>query len=140
MSEHRFDLPLKATPDTIGQREELADEACHALVRAGIPVYRGNPEEDSVDRPGANVQVDPLADGGVLVEWNTQAELATAAVSLLESGVDPLNLPHAIRHYQTVQICMRDAILGILVSAGFHVEEADAHSYGNAVHVKGFMP
>ncbi|MET4670346.1 hypothetical protein [Streptomyces sp. PvR018] len=134
MSEHGFDLPPKATRAVMDRREELADRACEALVQAGLPVCRGS----SQGGPGADVQVDPLADGGVLVEWSTQEELATAAVNLLESGVDPSNLPHAIRHYETVQTCMRDAVLQILASAGFRVERADAHIYGSAVHVRGF--
>lgn len=134
MSEHRFNLPPKATRDVMDRREELADKACDALVHTGLPAYRGT----SQGGPGANVQVDPLADGGVLVEWRTQEELATAAANLLESEVDPSNLPHAIRHYEIVQTCMRDAVLHILTSAGFHVERADAHTYGSAVHVKGF--
>ncbi|MFI7287695.1 hypothetical protein ACIBRY_13765 [Streptomyces anulatus] len=140
MSEHGFDVPPKAPPDVIGRREALADAACLALDRAGIPAHRGDLGEDSADRPGADVQVDPLADGGVLVEWNTREELATAAVNLLESGVDPSNLPHTIRHYETVQTCMRDALLRILASAGFQAERADEHTFGSAVRVTGFLP
>ncbi|SBV05256.1 hypothetical protein YW5DRAFT_02806 [Streptomyces sp. Ncost-T6T-1] len=138
MSEYGFGLLPKAPPDVIAQREGLADEACRALVRAGIPAYRGNLDEDSGGRPGAHVRVDPLADGGVLVDWNTQGELAAAAVNSLERGVDPAHLPQEIRHYEAVQTCMRGAVLGILASAGFQVEEADAHSFGSAVRVKGF--
>ncbi|MFD3960754.1 MULTISPECIES: hypothetical protein [Streptomyces] len=136
MGEHGFDLPPKATREVMDRREELADKAREALVQAGLPACRGT----SQGGPGAHVQVDPLADGGVLVEWGTQEELATAAANLLESGVDPSNLPHAIRHYETVQTCMRDAVLQILTSAGFHVARADAHTYGSAVHVKGCNP
>ncbi|GAA2998014.1 hypothetical protein [Streptomyces fulvorobeus] len=140
MSGQGFDLPPKAPPDVIGQRDALAVEACRALAQAGIPVYRGQLGEEPGGRPGADVHVDSLATGGVLVEWNTQEELATAAADLLESGVDPSDLPHVIRHYETVQTCMRDALLCILASAGFHVEEADMHAYGSAVHVKGYTP
>ncbi|GGR84005.1 hypothetical protein GCM10010284_16420 [Streptomyces rubiginosohelvolus] len=135
---YNFDLPPKATPEVITERGQLADEACRALVRAGISAYREDLDEHSGGRPGAHVRVDPLADGGVLVDWNTQAELTAAAVDLLERGVDPSHLPREIRHFETVQTCMRDAVLGILASAGFQVEKADAHSYGNAVQVKGF--
>ncbi|MFF4942767.1 hypothetical protein [Streptomyces rubiginosohelvolus] len=138
MSGNNFDLPSKATPEVIAQREQLADEACRALVRAGISAYGEKLDEDSGGRPGAHVRVDPLADGGVLVDWNVQAELTAAAVDLLERGVDPSHLPWEIRHFETVQTCMRDAVLGILASAGFQVEKADAHSYGSAVQVKGF--
>ncbi|MFD8670981.1 hypothetical protein ACFV1U_37120 [Streptomyces microflavus] len=72
------------------------------------------------------------------MEWSAQEELATAAVDLLERGVDPSNLPHTIRHYETVQTCMRDAIVQILASAGFRAERTEAHTYGSAVHVRGF--
>ncbi|MFD3880747.1 hypothetical protein [Streptomyces microflavus] len=134
MSENGFDLPAKATRDVMDRREELADRACEELVQAGLPALLGSPQGG----PGVNVQVDPLADGGVLVEWSTQEELATAAVNLLEKGVDPSNMPHTIRHYETVQTCMRDAILQILASAGFRAERAEAHTYGSAVHIRGF--
>ncbi|MFI8163817.1 hypothetical protein ACIOHB_38365 [Streptomyces microflavus] len=134
MSENGFDLPAKATRDVMDRREVLADRTCEALLQAGLPACRGS----SQGGPGATVQVDPLADGGVLVEWSTQEKLATAAVNLLERGVDPSNLPHTIRHYETVQTCMRDAILQILASAGFRAERAEAHTYGSAVHVRGF--
>ncbi len=33
---------------------------------------------------------------------------------------------------------MRDALLAVLISAGFEVEEADPHTYGGAVRVSGF--
>ncbi|MEV0218638.1 hypothetical protein [Streptomyces sp. NPDC050704] len=120
--------------------EELADEACHALAQAGIPVYRGGLGGESEGRPGAEVHVNPLADGGVLVEWNTGAELTAAALNIPPGELDPSNLPHAIRHYETVHTCMRATLLGILASARFHVEEADGHTYGIAVHVWGFRP
>lgn len=133
MSQHGFDLPPTATRDVMDRRKELADRACDALTQAGLPAFQGN----SQYAPGANVLVESLADGGVLVEWSPQEDLATAAANLLENGVDPTNLPHAIRHYETVQNCMRDAVLQILASAGFDVEKADAHTYGSAVHVRG---
>lgn len=136
MSQHGFDLPPKATREVMDRRNELADKACGALIQAGLPASLGT----SHGVPGANVQVESIADGGVLVEWSTQESLATAAVDILESGVDPTNLPQAIRHYETVQTCMRDAVLQILTSAGFHAERADAHTYGSAVHVKGGCP
>ncbi|WP_234017917.1 MULTISPECIES: hypothetical protein [unclassified Streptomyces] len=74
------------------------------------------------------------------MDWGTQEELATAVANLLESGVDPSNLPHAIRHYETVQTCMRDAVLQVLTSAGFQAARADMHTYGSAVHVEGAHP
>ncbi|MFD8727823.1 hypothetical protein [Streptomyces sp. NPDC059611] len=136
MSQHGFDLPPTATRDVMDRRKELADRACDALTQAGLPTFQGT----SQDAPGANVLVESLADGGVLVEWRTQKGLTTAAANILEIGVDPTNLPYAIRHYETVQNCMRDAVLQILASAGFDVGKADAHTYGGAVHVKGVCP
>ncbi|MFD8622059.1 hypothetical protein [Streptomyces sp. NPDC059513] len=136
MSQHGFDLPPTATRDVMDRRKELADRACDALTQAGLPAFQGT----SQDAPGANVLVESLADGGVLVEWRTQEGLATAAANILEIGVDPTNLPYAIRHYETVQNCMRDAVLQILASARFDVGKADAHTYGGAVHVKGVGP
>lgn len=136
MSQHGFVLPPKATREVMDRRKELAEKACDALTQAGLPAFL----DASQDVPGAHIQVESLADGGVLVEWSTQESLATAAVDILENGVDPTNLPQAIRHYETVQTCMRDAVLQILASAGFHVERADAHTYGSAVHVKGGCP
>ncbi|MEV7296652.1 hypothetical protein AB0N79_34275 [Streptomyces microflavus] len=136
MNQHGFDLPPKATLDVMDRRKELAEKACDALIQAGLPAFL----EASQGVPGAKVQVESLADGGVLVEWSTQESFATAAADLLENGVDPTNLPQAIRHYETVQTCMRDAVLQILASAGFHVDRADAHTYGRAVHVKGGCP
>ncbi|MEU9184119.1 hypothetical protein AB0D14_06035 [Streptomyces sp. NPDC048484] len=140
MTKQEFDLPPKASPDVIAQRNALADQACRALAQAGIPVHRIALGGESEGRPGAEVHVDPLADGGVLVEWNTGAELTTAALKIPPGELDPSNLPYAIRHYETVHTCMRAALLGILASARFHVEEADGHTYGAAVHVWGFRP
>ncbi|GAA4001231.1 hypothetical protein GCM10022384_55190 [Streptomyces marokkonensis] len=40
-------------------------------------------------------------------------------------------------HHATIHNCMRDALLRILASAGFQVEEADGHAHGSAVHVTG---
>ncbi|MGW3298062.1 hypothetical protein [Streptomyces rubiginosohelvolus] len=107
MSGNNFDLPSKATPEVIAEREQLADEACRALVRAGISACGEKLDADPGGRPGAHVRVDPLADGGVLVDWNVQAELTAAAVDLLERGVDLSHLPWEIRHFETVQTCMR---------------------------------
>ncbi|MYV56695.1 hypothetical protein [Streptomyces sp. SID3212] len=140
MTENGFDLPPKAPPDVLAQRNALAEEVCRTLILAGIPTHRGDFGGDSEPAPGAEVHVDPLVTGGVLVEWNTEAELTSAAVNLLAGGVDPSDLPHAIRHYETVQTSMRDALTGILSSAGFQTEQADGHTYGTAVFVKSGRP
>ncbi|MGW2282982.1 hypothetical protein [Streptomyces sp. NPDC001770] len=136
MTEHGFDPPTKAPPEVVARRDARADEVCRALALAGIPVHRGDVGGDVEDRDGAEVHVDPLAVGGVLVEWNTAAELTESAVDLLTAGVDPSALPDAIRHYETVHASMRGALLEILVSAGFPAEQADPHTYGSAVFVK----
>ncbi|MEU5134663.1 MULTISPECIES: hypothetical protein [Streptomyces] len=135
MSQHDFDLPPKAAPDVMRRRTELAGKARDALKQTGLPVCR---EDSSEGESGVNVRVDHLADGGVLVEWNTREEFTSEIVEILASGVDPSNLPQEVRHYENVQTCMRETILNILASAGFDVERADAHSYGKAVHVRGF--
>ncbi|MFJ6366527.1 hypothetical protein [Streptomyces globisporus] len=135
MSEHDFDLPPKATPDVMRRRTELAGKVRDALTWTGLPVCR---EDSSEAESGVNVRVDPLSDGGVLAEWNTREEFTSEIVKILASGVDSSNLPQSVRHYENVQTCMRETILNILASAGFDVERADVHSYGKAVHVRGF--
>ncbi|MFJ3709036.1 hypothetical protein [Streptomyces sp. NPDC090053] len=105
MTEHGFDLPPKAPPDVIAQRNALGEEACRTLAQAGIPVYRGGHEDGSEENAGATVHVDPFVTGGVLVEWHTDTELTTAAVNFLACGVDPSDLPYAIRHYETMRAC-----------------------------------
>ncbi|MFC7220794.1 hypothetical protein ACFQLX_21925 [Streptomyces polyrhachis] len=119
--------------------ESLANKACHVLMQAGIPARRGDIEGGVKGGPGAEVRVDNPSASGVLVEWNTGEELKVAAVNSLASGVDPLDLPYEIRHFETVHRSMRGAILEILSSAGFDVEEADGHAHGTAVYVKGFL-
>ncbi|WP_409062442.1 hypothetical protein [Streptomyces sp. SYP-A7185] len=136
MAEHEVDLT--ASPEVLAQRNQLAEETCRSLAQAGIPVHRSGPGGGPQEMPGAEVHVESAADGGVLVEWNTGEELTTTAASLLEGGVDPSNPRYALRHYSTVHVCMRDALLKILASAGFTVEEADPHSYGDAVIVHRF--
>ncbi|MFF7361339.1 hypothetical protein [Streptomyces sp. NPDC008125] len=136
MTEHGFDLPPKAPPEVVARRDAQADEVCRALARAGIPVYRAGFGGDVEERAGAEVHVDALVVGGVLVEWNTATELTEAAVNLLAGGVDPSALPDAIRHFETVHAGMRRALLEILVSAGFPAEQADPHTYGAAILVR----
>ncbi|UFQ19867.1 MULTISPECIES: hypothetical protein [Streptomyces] len=139
MAEYEFDLPLKSSPEILAERDKLADEACRALTQAGIPVHRvelgGGPE----GRPGAEVHMEATPGGRVVVDWNTGVELTTAAVKLLEGALleggrfDPANQPFALRHHSTVRVHMRDALLGILTSAGFDVEVADEDDYGAPV-------
>ncbi|MEU3608574.1 hypothetical protein AB0E83_24490 [Streptomyces sp. NPDC035033] len=141
MSSHPdFDLPPLAPPGTLAAWDDLADRVCRALVRAGLPAHRGDRDGGPASRPGAEVHVDRLAGGGVHVDWTVDAGLRTAALELFERGVDFADPPPLLRHHGTVRALMRDALSGILASAGFEVEEPDPHTYGTAVHVKGDRP
>ncbi|MFD4377711.1 hypothetical protein [Streptomyces sp. NPDC058486] len=138
MSSPDFDLPPLAPPETLAAWDDLADRVCRELTRAGLPAHRGDREGGPLARPGADVHVDRLADGGggVYVDWATDDELRSAAVDILERGFDFADPPPLIRHHATVHRHMRDALTGILASAGFEVAEPDPHTYGSAVHVK----
>ncbi|MEV7223185.1 hypothetical protein AB0N98_25315 [Streptomyces sp. NPDC093681] len=136
MTKYDFDLPPKASPEVIAEREELADEVCRELERAGLPVHRGGLEAGPHDRPGADVHVDIFEDGGVYVDWNSAKELRDAALQLFEKGIDFTNPPRVVVHHKNVHDHMQSALLGILVSAGFQVEEADRFTHGTAVLVK----
>lgn len=140
MTENGFGLPPKAPPDVIAERDALADDVCRALVRAGLPARRGDLGDGPRGGPGAEVHVDPLAEGGVFVDWHTDTELSTAALDLFAKGIDYTDPPPVVRHHQAVHDRMRVALLGILASAGFLVEEPDRHTYGSAVQVNGFRP
>ncbi|MGH4036063.1 hypothetical protein ACQB60_45020 [Actinomycetota bacterium Odt1-20B] len=70
MTKYEFDLPSKASPEVLAQRNALAEEACRSLVHAGFPVHRSGLGGDSEEMPGSEVHVESVADGGVLVEWN----------------------------------------------------------------------
>lgn len=93
MTKYDFDLPPKASPEVIAEREGLADEVCRELERAGLPVHRGGLEAGPHDRPGADVHVDTFEDGGVYVDWNSAKELRDAALQLFEKGIDFTNPP-----------------------------------------------
>ncbi|MFF7071352.1 hypothetical protein [Streptomyces pseudovenezuelae] len=139
MADHGFDLPPKAPPEVTAERNALADEVCRELARAGLPVHRGD-REGPQDRPGARVYATPHAEGGVYVDWNTDAELATAALELFARGIDYADPPKVVRHHNTVLEHMQAALTGILVSAGFEVEEPDKHGHGSMIRVRTFRP
>lgn len=139
MTEHGFHLPSKVSPDVIAKFDALADRVCCELARTGLPVYRGDREGGPNSRPGAEVHVDPIAPGGVLVDWSTGEELREAALNLFAQGIDFSNPPAVVRHHKDVLTYMYDVVRGILTSAGFEVEVADGHTYGGAIHVKGFQ-
>ncbi|MFJ2933547.1 hypothetical protein ACIO8G_12310 [Streptomyces sp. NPDC087219] len=134
-----FDLPPKAAPEVIAGWNHLADRVCRELARAGLPAYRGDLDGGPQGGPGAEVHVDPLADGGVYVDWRPEGELTTAVVAIFARGIDYTDPPPIVRHHRDVHQFMREALLGILASAGFQAEKGDPH-LGIAVHVKGLRP
>ncbi|MFD0150873.1 hypothetical protein ACWGQ4_30280 [Streptomyces sp. NPDC055721] len=140
MNDPEFDLPPKAAPEVVAAWNDLADRVCRELVRAGLPARRGDLGAGPQAGPGAEVHVDPLADGGVYVDWETGAELRTTAIDLFAKGIDYADPPPAVRHYNKVQKLMQGALLGILASAGFQVDKPDPHTYGSAVYVKDLRP
>ncbi|WP_369143961.1 hypothetical protein [Streptomyces sp. R44] len=137
MNEPRFDLPPEAPPELVAEWNELAARVCHELVQAGLPARRADLGDAPWGRPGADVHVDRLLDGGVYVNWRTGEELRTVALELFEQGIDYEDPPPVVRHHRDVHQFMQDALLGILASAGFQVEVPDPHAHGSAVHVRG---
>ncbi|MCT9083798.1 hypothetical protein [Streptomyces fulvoviolaceus] len=140
MTEPRFDLHPKASPEVVEERQALAERVCRELRRAGLPVYRGDLSGGPHSQPGVDVHVEPFVDGGVYVDWDTDAELRDAAVDLFAQGIDYSDPPAVVRHHNTVHKHMQAALLGILTSAGFEVEVPDPHGHGSAVQAKGFRP
>ncbi|KUM70920.1 hypothetical protein [Streptomyces curacoi] len=137
MTESEFDLHPKASPEVIKERQALAERVCRELQRAGLPVYRGDLSGEPHSRPGVDVHVAPFLEGGVYADWRTEAELRDAALDLFSQGIDYSKPPPIVRHHKTVLNHMQAALLGILTSAGFEVEEPDRHGHGSMVHVKG---
>ncbi|MEU4081466.1 hypothetical protein DEJ45_25485 [Streptomyces venezuelae] len=140
MNKPRFDLPPQAPPELIAEWNELAAQVCRELARAGLPARRADLDGGSLDKPGADVHVDRILDGGVYVDWRANAELRTAAADLFAKGIDYADPPAVVRHFENVQNSMQKALLGILASAGFQVEESDPFTHGSAVYVKGLRP
>ncbi len=132
------DLHPEAPPEVIAERNALADAVLRQLAHAGFSVHRGDLSGGLDKRPGVEVHVDPFVGGGVFVDWETGAELRAAAVDLFEKGIDFSDPPPVSRHYNTVFTCMRGALMGVLTSAGFEVEEPDGHTHGSLVQVNGF--
>lgn len=139
MTEPEFDLHPKASLEVIAEREALAERVCQELQRAGLPVYRGDLSGGPHSRPGVDVHVTPFTDGGVYVDWGTEAELRDPALDLFAQGIDYSNPPPILRHYNTVLNHMQAALMGILTSAGLDVEEPDRHGHGSMIHVKGYL-
>jgi hypothetical protein len=138
MSESRYDdLPAKASPEVITERNRLADEVCQQLVQAGLPAYRADLNGEGADViPGAAVHIEPFIEGGVFVDWETGGKLRDEALALFAQGIDFANPPGVVRHHTQVLNCMQIALMGILASAGFNIEEPDRHGHGSMIHVK----
>ncbi|MFH9010631.1 hypothetical protein ACH4C6_04580 [Streptomyces sp. NPDC017943] len=137
MSEPAFDMHPTATPEVIAERQSLAEQVCRELRRAGLPVYRGDFSGGPDGRPGVDVHVEPFIEGGVYADWFADPELRDAALDLFAQGIDYSNPPPVVGHHNTVLRLMQVALLGILTSAGFEVEEPDPHGHGSMVRVLG---
>ncbi|MET7731098.1 hypothetical protein ABZT02_06980 [Streptomyces sp. NPDC005402] len=140
MTEPEFDLPPKAPPEVVAEREALAHEVCRELTRTGLPVHRGDLDGGAEKRPGARVHVAPFTEGGVYVNWTTDAELRDTALDLFARGIDYADPPPVLRHYNSVLRHMRAALSEILASAGFDVGEPDRHGHGSMIEVRGVRP
>ncbi|MBV1940746.1 hypothetical protein KUF83_29885 [Streptomyces sp. BV286] len=138
MTEHGFPIPPHAPPEVIAERNKVADAVVRELLRTGLPAYRGDDDEGPRGEIGAEVHVEPFDTGAVYVDWNITEELRDSALSLFEKGIDPSDPPPEFRHYGAVHQHMRDALLGILESAGFEAEPADGHTHGGAIRVNAF--
>ncbi|MFI8326403.1 hypothetical protein [Streptomyces sp. NPDC085529] len=140
MSHPDFDLPPLAPPDVLAEWNDLADQVCRELLRAGLPAHRSDRDDDRRAGAGVAVHVDRLADGGVFADWTTSDELCAEALGLYARGIDHDDPPPAVRHHDTVHVLMRDALTGILASAGFEVAVPDPHTYGSTARVTGRRP
>ena len=133
-----FDLPPKAPPEIVEARQALAEQVCQELRLVGFAVDRGDLSGGPHYLPGVDVHVTPFVDGGVYANWHTAAELRDPALDLFAKGIDYANPPPTVRHHNTVLNHMQAALMGILASAGFEVEEPDGHAHGSMVLVTGF--
>lgn len=140
MSEPVFDMHPTAIPEVIAERQALAERVCRELRRAGLPVHRGDLRGGPHSRPGADVHAALFIEGGVYVDWSAGVELRDEALDLFAQGIDYSDPSPIVSHHNTVLQHIQAALLGILASAGFEVEEPDRHGHGSMVHVKGFRP
>ncbi|MFF4606118.1 hypothetical protein ACFY12_25680 [Streptomyces sp. NPDC001339] len=122
-----------ASDEVIANRNALADKVRRELEMAGIAAFR---QEDAEERAGAEIEIDLGADsaGGVFVSWNPHPSLSQAAADGVRNG--QLQAP-AIRHSGVVVSHMRDAMIGILVSAGVQADVADDDMRPLAIRVWG---
>jgi hypothetical protein len=99
---------------------QLAELTRAALEIAGIPVHLlSGPSSTS----GAEIEIDTGDDegGGVYVHWHSDRRLRDEAADCVRRRqfTDPI-----IKHSGSISLHMRDAIIGILSSAGFVAEES----------------
>ena len=110
-----------AAGEIVSTRRELADRVCAELRLAGLPASPGSGVAGEAEVVGAVVEVDLGDDaaGGVFVHWQPDPGLTSAVVESMRNGqVDA----DAVRHSGSIKAHMRDAIIGILRSAGLRVE------------------
>ncbi|WP_370128158.1 hypothetical protein [Streptacidiphilus sp. EB103A] len=125
---------VNASDDVLASRNKLADHVCRELQLAGIPAFR---MVEVVGPAGAEVEVDAGDDeaGGVFVSWRPDPTLSqSVAESVLRRELEA----PVIRHSGTVASHMRDAIVGILNSAGFQAEVANDDMRPMAIQVMGY--
>ncbi|MGW3289470.1 hypothetical protein ACWDR3_33005 [Streptomyces sp. NPDC001002] len=130
-------LPPKASPEVVEERQALAERVCQELRLVGLAVHRRDLTGDPDVLPGVDVHVTPFVDGGVYASWRTDAELRDPALALFAEGIDYSDPPPVVRHFNNVLHQMQTALMGILASAGFEVEEPDRHGFGTMVLVTG---
>jgi hypothetical protein len=112
---------------------ELARGALEVLLSAGLPE---STEAEEGPSAGIEVEVDVGDDeaGGVYLMWRPDDRLVSAAaLAVLDGRLDD----PAIRRSAGFRAVMKDAILSILASSGFIVEEAQDDLNPLAVRVLG---
>lgn len=112
----------RVSTDELASMEALARRVRNELAAAGLPVLA--PGLHPVLAGGAEVMVDGGADagGGVFAGWSASPRLqeCTSRALRLRLLDDPL-----LRHSSQVKAAMMQAMVTILTSAGFTVEDAD---------------
>ena len=100
--------------------DQLAESITQHLQDAGIPSSLNGGEETG----GATVEVDVEEEGpgGVCVSWRTSKRLRHHVWAIIQEGQ---STSPTLEHYGVVNGAMRDAILAILLSAGFNASATD---------------
>jgi|SRR5215469_893602 len=106
--------------DALQSLNLLAELVYGALELAGLPAHL-QPKDLSIS--GAEIDIDTGDDAGsgVYVFWHPHPAVADAAADRIQRGQfsDPV-----IKRSGTISLYMKDAIINILTSAGFEVEES----------------